>query len=129
MTLGVVARAAALSHERSKTMDSENESKPTYEPILQRWLDGIAYVVSWWLKASEEERAAVMRIIIDQERLEAKLADAQVTAAPRLLSDCPACGGQISIPPRNDTFDCDECGAPLVREVRIATKNETSEAA
>jgi hypothetical protein len=66
----------------------------------------------------------------DSIRLEAKLrADAQVTAAPRLLSDCPACGGQISIPLRNDIFDCDECGAPLVREVRIATKDETSEPA
>jgi hypothetical protein len=110
-------------------MNSKNENRPTYEPILQRRLDMMADVISLWLQASDEKRAAVMRIIIDQERLEAKLADAQVTAAPRLLSDCPACGGQISIPLRNDIFDCDECGAPLVREVRIATKDETSEAA
>jgi predicted RNA-binding Zn-ribbon protein involved in translation (DUF1610 family) len=104
-------------------MNSENESKPTYEPILQRRLDMMADVISLWLQASDEKRAAVMRIIIDQERLEAKL------GAPRLLSDCPACGGQIGIPQCNDTFFCDECGAQLVREVRIATEDEVSKAA
>jgi hypothetical protein len=40
----------------------ENESKPTYEPILQRRLDMMADVISWWLKASDEQRASVMRI-------------------------------------------------------------------
>jgi hypothetical protein len=57
------------------TMNSENENKPTYEPILQRWLDGMAYVVSWWLKASEEERVAVTRIVIEHERLKGRLAE------------------------------------------------------
>jgi ABC-type phosphate/phosphonate transport system ATPase subunit len=59
----------------------KNESGSTYEPILQQWLDGMAYVVSWWLQSSQEERVAVTRIVIEQERLKGKLADAPVARA------------------------------------------------
>jgi hypothetical protein len=53
----------------------------TYEPILQRRLDLIASVFAWWQKASDEERVAITRIVIAQEQLEAKLADARMARA------------------------------------------------
>ena len=60
-------------------MNPENESRPTYEPILQRRLDMMAQVISWWQRTTDEEHVAIMRLVIEQERLEAELADGNVS--------------------------------------------------
>ena len=62
-------------------MNPENKSRSTYEPILQQKLDMMDEIISWWLKASDEERVTVMRAFIEHERLEATLADARVARA------------------------------------------------
>jgi hypothetical protein len=64
-------------------MNPENESVSTYEPILQRRLDLMTSVHSWWQKASDEERVAITRLVIEQERLEAKLANARFASVSK----------------------------------------------
>jgi hypothetical protein len=70
----VAAIADAL--RRASANQQHGEGQSTYEPILQRRLDMMADVFSWWQRTTNEEHIAIMRLVIDQERLEAKLADA-----------------------------------------------------
>jgi predicted RNA-binding Zn-ribbon protein involved in translation (DUF1610 family) len=45
----------------------------------------------------------------------------EVMRAQHGLGECPACGAEISTPPRNnEIFRCPECNVDLVREVTIA---------
>jgi hypothetical protein len=61
-------------------MNSENESMSAYEPILQQSLDAMAAFVSWWQRTTHEEHVDIMRLFIDHERLEARLANARASA-------------------------------------------------
>jgi hypothetical protein len=54
-------------------MTSENESRSTYEPILQQKLDMMDEIISWWQRTTHEQHVAVMRTFIDYERAEANL--------------------------------------------------------
>jgi predicted RNA-binding Zn-ribbon protein involved in translation (DUF1610 family) len=99
-----------------------------YEQLFD---DDISYGTVIDLNVFRHIEWLVAAAMIAQYDWDAELWDKRIAgnATPRLLSDCPACGGQIAIPQRNDGFSCDECGAELVREVRIATKDEKQDVA
>ena len=54
-------------------MKPENESRPTYEPILQQKLDMMDEIVSWWQRTTYEQHADIMRSFIEYERLKPNL--------------------------------------------------------
>ena len=48
------------------------------EHEIQRRLDVIADVIAWWLRTTHEQHVELVRLALELERLEAKLADARV---------------------------------------------------
>jgi hypothetical protein len=62
-------------------MNSENERGLTYEQVVQRRLDAMAEIVSWWQRTTHEEHVDIIRAFIDYELTEAVLADARIARA------------------------------------------------